>query len=200
MTKKADTAVIEKARNLARQRLEAEPLTLSAGIKLERADRESLSKCYYEWAHRKDDDPRTGFSVWLRDAIMFARGGKMPEADEALRRLAAEFLKRGETMPKALQDYIVEVLCAPLPSSKFTTLRRGRTSRDLSIATTVKEIAREFGVKPTRNRASRAHVSACSIVAEVLADLKINLSEAGVEHAWKEYRRFIKIRLSSENF
>ena len=200
MAKNADTAVIEKARYLARQRLEAEPLTLSAGIKLERADRESLSKSYYEWAHRKDDDPRIGFSVWLRDAIMFARGGKMPEADEALRRLAAEFLKRGETMPKALQDYIVEVLCAPLPPSKFTTLRGGRTSRDLSIATTVGEIAREFGVKPTRNRASRAPVSACSIVAEVLADLKINLSEAGVEHAWKEYRRFIKKRLSSENF
>jgi hypothetical protein len=196
MAKNADTAVIEKARYLARQRLEAEPLTLSAGIKLERADRESLSKRYYEF--RKDDDPRTGFSVWLRDAIMFARGGKMPEADEALRRLAAEFLKRGETMPKALQDYIVEVLCAPLPPSKFTTLREGRTSRDHSIASTVETIAREFGLKPTRNRASRgAHVSACSIVAEVLADLKINLSEDGVEHAWKEYR---KERLSSENF
>ena len=27
-----------------------------------------------------------------------------------------------------------------------------------------------------------------------------NLSESGVEHAWKEYRRFIKKRLSSENF
>ena len=199
MAKNADTAVIEKARYLARQRLEAEPLTLSAGIKLERADRESLSKSYYEWAHRKDDDPRIGFSVWLRDAIMFARGGKMPEADEALRRLAAEFLKRGETMPKALQDYIVEVLCTPLLPSKFTTLRGGRASRDLSIAATVEEIAREFGLKPTRN-ASRAQVSACSIVAEVLADLKINLSEAGVEHAWKEYRRFIKKRLSSENF
>ena len=199
MTKNADTAVIEKARYLARQRLEAEPLTLSAGIKLERADRESLSKSYYEWAHRKDDDPRIGFSVWLRDAIMFARGGKMPEADEALRRLAAEFLKRGETMPKALQDYIVEVLCAPLPPSKFMTLRGGRTSRDLSIAATVEEIAREFGLKPTRN-ASRAQVSACSIVAEVLADLKINLSEDAVEHAWKEYRRYIKKRLSSENF
>jgi len=130
---------------------------------------------------------------------MFARGGKMPEADEALRRLAAEFLKRGETMPKALQDYIVEVLCAPLPPSKFTTLRGGRTSRDLSIAATVEEIAREFGLKPTRN-ASRAQVSACSIVAEVLADLKINLSEDAVEHAWKEYRRYIKKRLSSENF
>jgi histone H3/H4 len=199
MTKNADTAVIEKARYLARQRLEVEPLTLSAGIKLERADRESLSKSYYEWAHRKDDDPRIGFSVWLRDAIMFARGGKMPEADEALRRLAAEFLKRGETMPNALQDYIVEVLCAPLPPSKFTTLRGGRTSRDLSIAATVEEIAREFGLKPTRN-ASRAQVSACSIVAEVLADLKINLSEDAVEHAWKEYRRYIKKRLSSENF
>jgi hypothetical protein len=62
----------------------------------------------------------------------------------------------------------------------------------------VETIAREFGLKPTRNKASRgAHVSACSIVAEVLADLKINLSEDGVEHAWKEYR---KERLSSENF
>ena len=175
-------------------------MTLSAGIKLERADRKSLSKYYYEWAHRKDDDPRIGFSVWLRDAIMFARGGKMPEADEALRRLAAEFLKRGETMPKALQDYIVEVLCAPLAPSKFTTLRGGRTSRDFSIAATVEKIAQEFGLRPTRNRASHAHVSACSIVAEVLADLKINLSEDGVEHVWKEYRRFIKKRLSSENF
>ena len=200
MAKNADTAVIEKARYLARQRLEAEPLTLSAGIKLERADRESLSKSYYERAHRKDDDPRIGFSVWLRDAIMFARGGKMPEADEALRRLAAEFLKRGETMPKALQDYIVEVLCAPLPPSKFVTLRGGRALRDLNIASTVEKIAQEFGLRPTRNRASHAHVSACSIVAEVLADLKINLSEDGVEHAWKEYRRFIKKRLSSENF
>jgi hypothetical protein len=200
MAKNTDTAVIEKARYLARQRLEAEPLTLSAGINLERADRESLSKHYYERAHRKDDDPRIGFSVWLRDAISFARGGKMPEADEALRRLAAEFLKRGETMPKALQDYIVEVLCAPLSPSKFVTLRGGRALRDLNIASTVQEIAREFGLRPTRNRASRAHASACSIVAEVLADLKINLSEAGVEHAWKEYRRFIKKRLSSENF
>jgi hypothetical protein len=193
----ADTAVIEKARYLARQRLEAEPLTLSASIKVDRADRESLTKNYYEWAHRKDDHPR--FSMWLRDAITFARGGKMPEADEALRRLAAEFLKRGETMPKALQDYIVEVLCASLPPSKFVTMRGGRAARDLSIASTVETIAREFGLKPTRNRASRAsraHASACSIVAEVLAELKINLSEDGVENAWKEYRRW----LSSENF
>jgi hypothetical protein len=144
----ADTAVIEKARYFARHRLEAEPLTLSAGIKLERADRESLSERHYEFAHRKDDHPRIGFSVWLRDAIRFARGGKMPEADEALRRLAAEFLKRGETMPKALQDYIVEVLCAPLPPSKFVTLRGGRALRDLSIASTVETIAREFGLKP----------------------------------------------------
>jgi hypothetical protein len=192
----ADTAVIEKARYLARQRLEAAPLTLSAGINLERADRESLTKDYYQWAHRKGDHPRIGFCVWLRDSIMFARGGKMPEADEALRRLAAEFLKRGETMPKALRDYIVEVLCAPLPPSKFTTLRGGRASRDHSIASTVQTIAREFGLKPSRNRASRAHVSACSIVAEVLADLKINLSEDSVENAWKEYRRW----LSSDNF
>jgi hypothetical protein len=198
MAKNADAAVIEKARYLARQRLEAEPLTMSAGIKLERTFRESSGKRYYEFC--KDDDPRTGFSVWLRDAIMFARGGKMPEADEALRRLAAEFLKRGKTMPKALQDYIVEVLCAPLPPSKFVTLRGGRESRDLSIASTVGAIEREFGLKPTRNRASRAQASACSIVAEVLADLKINLSENGVEHAWKEYRRFIKKRLSSEDF
>src|SRR5262245_9146348 len=65
----ADTALIEKARYLARQRLEAEPLTLSAGIKLERADRESLTKNYYEWAHQRDDHPRSGFSVWLQDAI-----------------------------------------------------------------------------------------------------------------------------------
>src|SRR5262249_57713657 len=97
----------------------------------------------------------------------------MPEADEALRRLAAEFLKRGETMPRALQDYIVEVLCAPLPPSKFVTLRRGRALRDLSIASTVRTIAREFGLNPTRNRASRAHVSASSIFSSVFYDLQI---------------------------
>jgi hypothetical protein len=195
----ADTVVIEKARSLARQLLEAEPLTLSAGIEQERAFRESSGERHYKFAHRKDDHPRIGFSVWLQDAILFARGGKMPEADEALRRLAAEFLKRGETMPKALQDYIVEVLRAPLPPSNFTTLRGGRASRDLSIASTVETIAREFGLKPTRNTASRKHVSACSIVAEVLANLKINLSEDSVENAWKEYRRYTKERLSSEN-
>ena len=76
MAKNADTAVIEKARYLARQRLEAEPLTLSAGIELERADRKSLSKSYYERAHQTHHYLRIGFSVWLRDAIMFARGGK----------------------------------------------------------------------------------------------------------------------------
>ena len=57
----ADAAVIEKARYLARQRLEAEPLTLSAGIKLERADRESLSKSYYEYAHREGRRPAHRF-------------------------------------------------------------------------------------------------------------------------------------------
>jgi hypothetical protein len=173
---------------------------MSAGIQQERTFRESSGKRYYEFAHRKDDDPRIGFSVWLQDFIRFARGGKMLEADEALRRLAAEFLKRGEIMPEALQGYIVEVLCAPLPPSEFTTLRRGRAARDLSIASTVATIAREFGLKPTRNRASREHVSACSIVAGVLADLKINLSEDAVEKAWKEYSRYMKERLSSDNF
>ena len=61
--------------------------------------------------------------------------------------------------------------------------------------------AQSFGrLHPSRlSKGFRAHVSACSIVAEVLANLKINLSEDSVENAWKEYRRYTKERLSSEN-
>lgn len=67
--------------------------------------------------------------------------------------------------------------------------KRGRKSvtnftRDWLIANWVKELQR-FGFKPTRNREERKRESGCSVIAAVLSESGLNLSEEAVSKIWR---------------
>jgi hypothetical protein len=116
--------------------------------------------------------------------IALAIGGDAV-AHQALCLVAARLTAKKETLPLALQQYVV---------GAASQLKRGKKGnpavnalRDDAIFDAI-EIVIKLGFKPTRNRASK-HESACSIVAKALADCRAALSEGEVETIWQNRRR-----------
>jgi hypothetical protein len=69
-------------------------------------------------------------------------------------------------------------------------------TRDISVANAVRITSRDFGFRPTRNRAARdteGAESACSIIAQALHRLGIHMSEDAVEKSWRRGSRIIKM-------
>ena len=110
------------------------------------------------------------------------------DADAVLCGIAARFLFERE-MPEHLRQYIFVVLMtrrdAPPPRPK----RHSKMGRNVSIVFVV-DALQKFGFHPTRNRATCAQRSGCSIVAEALSTMGFPISEAGVEEVWGDRARF----------
>jgi len=122
--------------------------------------------------------------------IAMARAGDT-EAHDVLRTLMIEMQSRSEPMPTELINYNMEVLHGGLhqpPGPK----RKDKLLRDVCIAMTVAAVCDRFGLKPTRNTASRgrpsARPSACSIVAEALEVAQMGMGEKAVEAIWIRLR------------
>jgi len=86
------------------------------------------------------------------------------------------------------RDYLLRLLAQePPPPAR----RRGPPSnglRDQCIVAVVERLRQDYRLNPTRNRASTARLTACSIVARVLAELGFKLNEIGVETVWGRQR------------
>jgi hypothetical protein len=115
------------------------------------------------------------------------------DADTVLHELAADLNERGEPLPEPLRLYIVA--CARgenegVRKKKRTTHSNG--SRDSLIALAVDRLAsrqtfrgQPVRLYPTRNDATRDLESASSIVAQVLADLGVDVGEDSVNKIWR---------------
>jgi hypothetical protein len=104
-------------------------------------------------------------------------------ADQVLREVAAEYLKRRILPPKQLADYAAACLQQPKARPHKTKTQSHKTEfRDWVLAVLVGNVVRKFGLKPTRNRASERDC-ACSIVAKAA-----KVSENTVQNAWNKYK------------
>jgi hypothetical protein len=120
------------------------------------------------------------------EIVYFAENGSK-EADYALRELIAERTDRGEPLGAVLGGYAIKLLnpnrpprTGPAPADNFL--------RDTGISLLVAVLMEQFGLRATRNTASK-RASACSIAAQALteAGTGILLTVKGVERIWQRY-------------
>jgi hypothetical protein len=102
---------------------------------------------------------------------------------EMIMAIAADSIRSGGTVPKALRDYVAETMLWP------PNLKRGRnTLRDITIVILVKWLCIIDGLSPTRNPykkdIDKAVMSGCSIVSKALGKVGLHLSEDVVQKVW----------------
>jgi len=129
------------------------------------------------------------FAFWnplnLSQLCVWARNG-WDDADLALRELIAEFAEHGVPMPATLSAYSLELI---QPNRVLPAPARGRKKatqllQDICITVLVILLVEEHGLTPTRRQKSRP--SACSVVAEALAEKGIHRgSEAAINKVWE---------------
>jgi hypothetical protein len=115
-----------------------------------------------------------------------ARAGD-PDARDVLHTLMIEAKSRGEDLPIELEGYNMEVLAGGTRHrSPDGPKRKNKFTRHMFIALTVAAVVDRFGLPPTGRSPHRR--SACSIVAEALREIGMQLGSAAVEKIWNKYR------------
>ncbi len=114
----------------------------------------------------------------------YARAG-WDLADEALRELIIEFQDRREPLPTYLASYSMEVMRGGFRHASGPK-KADHLFRDIALMVVVENVAKKFGLNPTRNRASK-RPSACSIVASA-----VGLSEAAIVKIWQRLGRYLQ--------
>jgi hypothetical protein len=121
-------------------------------------------------------------------ALVEAAEAGDPVARGAVHQAIAWFVREGEPVPEILRAYLSELLLLENPDRKG---KRGRHHenylRDSLIKLAVKA-AMDCGLDPTRNEATDAP-SACSVVAEVLAENDAGMGEANVARIAGPFRK-----------
>ena len=118
--------------------------------------------------------------------------------------LAGDLLMEDRALPNPLQKYVFLLIQDHVAKLRKKRGRKGETNfgRDWFIATTVHRL-QDFGFRPTRNREEKRRESGCSIVAALLAERGLNMSELNIESIWKrvttKYRNRIE-EMSRETF
>jgi hypothetical protein len=130
----------------------------------------------------------------LMDAVELARAG-YEFWEECLRELILEYKNRREEMPIYLVAFDMELTRGI--RHKAGRRRDDDMARDLIIGQIVGMVGERFGLRPTRNYASR-RVSACSIVAAALRLEGMAMSEANVNQRWKAMPAVCKNRSWSQ--
>lgn len=121
---------------------------------------------------------------WTANLVRDAQGGF-----DGARHVAAHIISRGDRLPDALRDYVVDFLKTPKLPARKKRGKRSLTARDIHIAQIIHWICIKYGFQPLRNAATREageHESGCSIVAAALKSLNIHMDESSVERIWKK--------------
>ena len=130
----------------------------------------------------------SGFA--MMDLANYASAG-WDLADDALRELYIEYEHRNEPMPPPLRTYIMEradprrVYRRPRGQKKSDNLLR-----DIAVTVVVGDVCMEFGLKPTRQTASKHdRLSGCRIAAQALKKEGLTIAEPTVVSIWTRYGR-----------
>jgi hypothetical protein len=136
----------------------------------------------------------------LEFVVGLARDG-CQDAEIVLRELIADFINAGDPIPGALRDSATRLVSGKAISDKPGRERPKPAKyweRDGWLLYMVATLVKKYGLKPTRNAATgdlrpELH-SACSLIAEVAAGLKIaGLSEKNVSRIWdRDGREYIE--------
>ena len=123
-----------------------------------------------------------------REFIARARAGD-PLADRAIRAHASRLLREVRALPPDLADYAAAVLLGQLP--KLNQGARGNVELRECVVEAVETIlALGLGFKPNRNEATTETPSACSLIAEIFAQLGYpHFTEEVVRKEWKRRPR-----------
>jgi hypothetical protein len=135
------------------------------------------------WAHRHELEARFKDNQ-IDDLVLMARAGDL-DADDALRdRLAGCLVKLSENdMPASLRDWAMQSVF----ERRVSDGRAAATNRDLLILMMVQHVVTSFSLSPTRSPGSEGP-SGCSVVADVLPEVGLDLTESGVVDIWRRRR------------
>jgi hypothetical protein len=182
---------------------EAEALAYAReGVHMVQAEKVSFMGLRLSWFEKADS--RSVWKQWLklsaRDPIALidlcneARAGD-GLARQALSELILDYRHQHADLPPALAGYEADLIReAGDPEHHAPGIRGRRRSdvllRDIAIVWIVGTICWKFGLKPTRNPASkREHLCGCGIVARALAAEGMAISEAAVVSLWTRWGR-----------
>jgi hypothetical protein len=120
--------------------------------------------------------------------VELARSGDK-DAGAVLCEMGSRFIAGSCTMPPILRDYFIARLSEDFPARPGQRGRKADTNlhRDVAIVSAVAELV-DRGFRATRNDASD-HECACSIVADLLEGLDVELTYSGVAKVWTKRRR-----------
>jgi hypothetical protein len=126
---------------------------------------------------------------WVTNMVRTARSNGQDGA--GVRQIAAHMLSRGDRWPDSLRDYVIEFLWDSTPPVAVTAKKgaRTKTGRDVLIRQIVSWISRRYDLKPTRNLATEAVDSGCSIVTEARKKIGIVMQEDAVVKIWNGRRK-----------
>lgn len=146
----------------------ADPLWVSHAEALDDLAMEGINRKFWrniipEEFIRKSESP---FIRALHDHI--PRAERSRYVYEALCSLGAGMVSDGQRMPFELRDFICKVLRNEIKRPRKTGRPKNLSQRDRFYYFVIDQISMDFGVSPTRNRASSHRDSACDIVAEAM--------------------------------
>ncbi len=181
---------------IARSYLKADALALtnSTDTRLER-----MRNMFSSWTNALQamppkPDRRHLENLRVRGAVRAADEGD-PYARKACFEAAARFLNEGLPLPPCLAQYIAK-FCTDASQSTSNSKKTGvsyfkNLDRDLIIGGAIAVLVEEAGICATRGpehqHADSNHISACALIAKLLPEFGLKLSESGVETVWKTY-------------
>jgi hypothetical protein len=150
---------------------------------------------------RLDPNPSGSPDQAIAHFVAHAERGD-PFARKACFMAAAEFLSDGIAVPPALGRYIAgycqKAVKKPPGGGKKGKSRYDNFDRDFAIETAIYLLRNTCeGLSPTRGETKRQMeqgVSACSILADILPEIGVQISEAGLEKVWNRVRKQMKQR------
>jgi hypothetical protein len=134
----------------------------------------------------KIEEARLAASMMLAvlDHLGALRGGVALDADpvriEARRWLRAH----RQDMPPHLFTFFNELIYEAHGAAVRKGRRRPNTARDFSLIFVINALVVDYGLDATRNKTRTTRPSACSIVAEALAETGHAISEEAIEAVW----------------
>jgi hypothetical protein len=119
----------------------------------------------------------------------FHRYGALAPGDDHMRPVAQHVIMHS-LLPDEVRDYLLRLLDEKPASSSSRSGRPSNAARDHWIVLVLAHLVVKHGLPLTRNRSrkDRPRWTACRVVAVVLAELGVKLSEVAIETIWSKRR------------